>query len=194
MMKRIFFITCFSIGLILQSACSSEGDSSQSEDVTPAPGVKEKAEVIPKPKIDNYKKGGSFKIKSQEIDRTFLLRVPKSYDDTKELPLVISLHGAGENGSKSEKQSGFTALAQKENFIVTYPTGLIFGSRTGPAWTFFQTTSNGKEFNDVVFINDLINKIKSELKIDSKRIYLVGHSNGIQFLIEMGWSQQLIYL
>jgi len=185
-MKKLIFITCIGFCLILNSACSSDEvkeEKQTKENIIPQP----KEDIIKKKEEEeDYSKGGSFEIESQELKRKFIIRVPKSYDGTQEVPLVISLHGATENGSSSEKQSGFTSLGNKENFIVTYPTGLVFGTRTKPAWTFFQSISRGKEYNDVVFINDLIKKISTELKIDKKRVYLVGHSNGAFFSYAFG--------
>jgi polyhydroxybutyrate depolymerase len=105
--------------------------------------------------------------------RDYVLHVPASYDRRKPAPLVISLHGAGLWGAAQRDISGWDAVADREGFIVVYPSGTGKGPRVwrtvieGPALT-----------RDVLFISDLIDKLSAEYNIDPARIYANGLSNG----------------
>lgn len=101
--------------------------------------------------------------------REYLLYVPRSYDGSKPVPLVISLHGAGGWPVQQMQFSGWNRFAEREGFIVVYPAGIAdFGPRI---WKTGGT-------RDVRFISDLIDKLESEYDIDRERIYVNGLSNG----------------
>jgi polyhydroxybutyrate depolymerase len=105
--------------------------------------------------------------------REYLLYVPRSYDRSRPTPLVISMHGAGLWGAAQKDISQWNTVAEREGFIVVYPSGARgsgprvwrMGSEAGPA-------------RDVTFISDLIDKLSADYNIDSARIYADGFSNG----------------
>jgi len=105
--------------------------------------------------------------------REYLLHVPRSYDRSKPMPLVISMHGAGLWGAVQKEISQWNDLADEQRFIVVYPSGLggqgvrIWRAQPGPELT-----------KDVRFISELIDTLKASYNIDSTRIYANGLSNG----------------
>jgi len=103
--------------------------------------------------------------------REYFLYVPRSYDRTKPTPLVISMHGAGGWPVQQRDLSLWNDLADREGFIVVYPSGI---SGRGP-----RTWRVGRNFQtDVRFISDLIDKLQARYNIDPLRIYANGISNG----------------
>jgi len=110
--------------------------------------------------------------------RNYTLRIPDSYDSNVASALVIVLHGFGSRPEFIENNTQFTALGAQENFITVYPSGLQ-DNQGRRFWT-----SNGRinseetDYDDIIFIQDLINSLKSELNIDENRIYITGNSNG----------------
>ena len=111
--------------------------------------------------------------------RTYLVHVPSDYNPQEPLPLVVVIHGAFDTAKGMEKFSGFSDLADRENFIVLYPNGMgILG--------FFQHWNAGHccgkaakdKVDDVGFIAAAIGDLSARLKIDPDRIYMVGFSNG----------------
>lgn len=112
--------------------------------------------------------------------RTYLLHFPPDYDGTVALPLVIVLHGGGGNARGVAEMTGFNAEADAGGFIVVYPDG------TGALGDRILTWNSGNccgyamdhNVNDVGFIDALISKLESELRIDSDRIFATGISNG----------------
>ena len=105
--------------------------------------------------------------------RKYLLYVPRSYDRNKPAPLVISMHGAGGWPAQQRNVSGWNRLADREGFIVVYPSGIENG---GPrVW---RVESGPGLMDDVRFISDLIDEIERSSNIDRSRIYANGLSNG----------------
>jgi polyhydroxybutyrate depolymerase len=113
------------------------------------------------------------------IRRSYLLHFPKGYDRTRPLPLVVVLHGGFGTARAMEEESGFSAIADKEQFFVAYPNGVgLFG------W--LQHWNAGHccglamrwEVDDVDFVSKVIHQISRQVQVDSSRIYIVGYSNG----------------
>ena len=55
--------------------------------------------------------------------REYVLHVPKRYDGSKPVPLVISIHGADNWPSFQMELSQWNPVADEEGFIVVYPGG-----------------------------------------------------------------------
>jgi polyhydroxybutyrate depolymerase len=112
-------------------------------------------------------------IVSSGLTRDYLLFVPKSYDRSRPAPLVISMHGATLWGAAQRDLSQWNAIAEREGFIVVYPSGL---AGNGPrVWRLSSPIGVPR---DVTFISDLIDKLRAEYNIDPARIYADGLSNG----------------
>lgn len=105
--------------------------------------------------------------------REYELYVPRSYDRTKPAPLVISMHGAGGWGAQQMNMSRWNRLAERERFIVVYPSGA-----DGPGPRIWHVGQEPDLMNDVRFIAELIDKLKASYNIDATRIYANGFSNG----------------
>jgi polyhydroxybutyrate depolymerase len=111
--------------------------------------------------------------------RSYLLHIPKSYDRTKPLPLVVALHGGFGTAEKMAYETGFSEIADREGFLVLYPNGIsLFG------WLQHWNARHccGKamkdDIDDVGFIALVIQQACRYLKVDRARIYLMGYSNG----------------
>jgi polyhydroxybutyrate depolymerase len=120
--------------------------------------------------------------------REYLLYVPKSYDRSKPTPLVISMHGAGLWGAAQKEASQWNDLADRQSFIVVYPSGVggkgvrIWRAQPGPGL-----------MKDVRFISELIDTLKASYNIDSTRIYANGLSNGggMSFVLSCTMSNRI---
>ena len=120
--------------------------------------------------------------------RDYFLYVPKSYDPTKPTPLVISMHGAGTWPVQQMNLSGWNRVADREGFIVVYPSGT---KGVGPrVWHVGRGSGAAR---DVRFIADLIDKLEASYNIDRTRIYANGMSNGggMSFLLSCTLSDRI---
>ena len=106
------------------------------------------------------------------IKRTLVLYVPKTYDGTKPVPLVVALHGSGGTG-KGFQYTGFNQKAEEYNFIVVYPDAYDHQWNIGN-----QYDTQSPKLDDVGFISLLITTISNQYKIDQSRVYATGHSRG----------------
>jgi polyhydroxybutyrate depolymerase len=111
--------------------------------------------------------------------RTYLLHVPANYDANQKTPLVLVLHGATQSPESVERMSGMSELADRENFLVAYPSGTGRLSRV-PTWNSGNCCGYALEnhVDDVAFIRALIDELEREYPVDPKRVYVTGISNG----------------
>jgi polyhydroxybutyrate depolymerase len=105
--------------------------------------------------------------------REYLLYIPKSYDPIRPTPLVISMHAAGLWGAAQRETSLWDSLADREGFIVVYPSGV--GGKGVRIWRAEPGAGLAK---DVRFISELIDTLQASYNIDSTRIFANGLSNG----------------
>ncbi|MBV3388032.1 alpha/beta hydrolase family esterase [Segatella copri] len=95
--------------------------------------------------------------------RKTLTYVPKNVE--KSPALVISLHGMNQDPEYQQKQTQWSALADTEGFIVTYPLG------NNRMW---DTGGMG----DVKFVEAIMKDMELKHNVDKNRIYLSGFSMG----------------
>lgn len=112
-------------------------------------------------------------------DRQTSLRVPENFDESKDYPLVVVLHGYGANGFVQESYFQSKAYATNGDAFVMAPDGLV--DDTGKQ--FWNADSQccdfgGKNPDDVGFIGGLIDDVSKDWPIDANKVFLIGHSNG----------------
>jgi polyhydroxybutyrate depolymerase len=90
------------------------------------------------------------------------------------LPVVLALHGAGQDGAFFEDYSGFSVLADAEGFLAVYPYATVSGLH--PFWTINDNRPGAAD--DVHFISDLLDSVEASQCVDARRIYATGVSNG----------------
>jgi polyhydroxybutyrate depolymerase len=119
-------------------------------------------------------------IKVMGMRRYYLLHVPAGYRPEKKIPLVIVIHGAFSTPRQMEKQSDFSKVANREGFLVAYPSGAfgIFGFLKH--WNAGHCCGKAAEENidDVGFLLKVMDDIQADYSVDTSRIYMAGFSNG----------------
>ena len=114
-------------------------------------------------------------LESGGVEREFLLHIPRRYKQVSKkapVPLVVMLHGRTGSGKLAARPYyGWKRLADKEDFVVVFPTALGKPTSWKGAW-------RGKPTEDSVFLAELIELLKGELKIDERRVFMTGHSSG----------------
>lgn len=110
-----------------------------------------------------------------KLERSYYLYVPKRESKVPR-PLVIVLHGGGGNPAAIAGRTGFSAMAERENFLVAYPLG------TGrlPSWNAGNCCGYAlrTEIDDVAFIKQMVADIFKKTSVDTTRVYVTGFSNG----------------
>lgn len=121
----------------------------------------------------------SYDFKDADKQMEYALYVPDGYDAKKSYPLMVALHGLNSNPRQILGYPGFTKLAQKHGYILAAPMGYNtrgwYGGRgqTSRRWD----PMNLGELSEKDVIN-VLEIVRGEFNVDSKRIYLMGHSMG----------------
>jgi polyhydroxybutyrate depolymerase len=117
-----------------------------------------------------------------EVDgrtRSYLVHVPPSYDGKTTYPVVLAFHGAATNGQIMARFCGLSEKADSAGFIVVYPNGtgrneklLTFNAGNCCAYAALHN------IDDVKFTRILLGDLKQSVRVDPKRIFVTGMSNG----------------
>lgn len=115
---------------------------------------------------------GSIEINGRE--RTFQAYVPKGL--APQAPLVIAMHGSGENGNALRVETGyaFERLADERGFAVVYPNG------QNGHWDTCEMDQDAQKpgIDDVRFLTALADRFIGEIGTDRNRVFGVGLSEG----------------
>ena len=108
------------------------------------------------------------------LTRTYLVHLPPAASAGRPLPLLLALHGRLGDGQGQASLTGFNAVADQYGFIVVYPDGYqrswADGRGTSPADT--------AGVDDVAFLGALLDQVGMQHKVDTRRVYVTGMSNG----------------
>jgi len=102
--------------------------------------------------------------------RVYYLYVPSTIKAETPTPLIVTLHGSNRTGITLVEK--WKDLAKKEGIIIA-----------GPDATNIQGWGSPQDGPD--FLRDLVESLKEKYPINSKRVYLFGHSAGAIFSLEM---------
>ena len=117
-------------------------------------------------------------IQYDNLERCWLLLVPMSLNESGNVPLVVDIHGGGDDMYQQRWTSDFANISMEQGFIVAYPQG--HNDLWNMGWDSI-TCSVGivcPEEDDVGFILQIVDTIMQNHSIDNSRIYLTGWSNG----------------
>jgi polyhydroxybutyrate depolymerase len=114
------------------------------------------------------------------LQRNFILHLPPRYDSQKDLPLVLAFHGGGGSAQQLLDSCGLAAKADKEGFILVAPNGTGIFRKRLLTWNvgFGFGYAMRSHIDDIGFVHKLIEKLEGALRIDPKRIFATGISNG----------------
>ena len=110
------------------------------------------------------------------INRTYYVSYPDNISEHESVPLIINMHGFGGNALSQRYYSEMDEFAHEQGIAVVYPQGIVnsIGSTSWNVGTFWDFSN----FDDVGFIEEMIDKICNDFNIDQDRIYACGMSNG----------------
>jgi polyhydroxybutyrate depolymerase len=134
-------------------------------------------------------------LRHQDQVRSYLLHLPETAepggskaDRSERLPLVMVLHGGGGNAANAARMSGMSAIADRENFLVVYPNGSGRLRRAMLTWNAGNCCGKAldDQVDDVGFLNAVIDDVAQRHRIDPRRVYVTGLSNGGMMAYRLG--------
>lgn len=134
-------------------------------------------------------KTAGFTFSEEEINgetRRWITYVPSSYDGSKAVPVVMSIHGYTASAASMVEESRWHEIAEKEGFIVVYPQGMVrdlpmMGNVPCAMWlggAFTMLAGQMDPMTDAVVLNTILDKTEAAYNVDKSRVYCTGHSNG----------------
>ena len=112
-------------------------------------------------------------INVNELNRSYLLELPKNYDASKEYPLIIGLHGRTNNNVMVKGymwlMGGWRRWIEAHEVITAYPAWMW-------AWPF-----TWHQVQNIDFFDAMMQDIANNLCIDKSDVHIVGHSLGAYF-------------
>jgi polyhydroxybutyrate depolymerase len=110
------------------------------------------------------------------LDREFLLYLPASLLKDEAVPLVFVYHGGGGEAKGTMNLTKFNSVADRGKFIAIYPQGV------GKSWNDGRVTkvsqAHRDEIDDVAFFDVMLERLSEDHRIDPKRVFVTGISNG----------------
>jgi polyhydroxybutyrate depolymerase len=102
----------------------------------------------------------------------------------------VAFHGGGSYSAAARFESRFDEVADKNGFIVVYPSGtnqLRFPKDRFLTWNDGRPYSDGKPnaIDDVGFTAAMLDDIARFVPVDRQRVYAAGYSNGAQFVYRL---------
>ncbi|GMU61018.1 MAG: hypothetical protein AMXMBFR34_27810 [Myxococcaceae bacterium] len=118
--------------------------------------------------------GGDALIAARPYDVT----VPPQYDGGAALPMVVLLHGYSADAASQDLYFGLSSLARQRGFFVVLPNG----TRNASLLRFWNATDAccafGEPVDDVAYLTAVMDDMQRRFRVDPKRVYFTGHSNG----------------
>lgn len=118
------------------------------------------------------------------LERHYLLYLPSRLARNGTAALVLVFHGRGSDGPRMEQLTGFSDLADRDRFAVVYPDGIDYSWNDGRVVP--GSRAYRRRIDDVGFIAALIDTLTLELRLDPRRIFATGLSNGGSFAHYVG--------
>ena len=132
---------------------------------TPAPEV---------PRLSGKLTRGSIEVRG--LRRTYRTYVPRGL--AKGAPLVVVMHGAGENGARIRIETGygFERLADEHGFAVVYPNA--YEGYWDVCNIVGDFKANGLTVDDVGFLTGMVDNLAGEIGVDPGRVFAAVSSLG----------------
>lgn len=137
----------------------------------------------------------SLTLKVGDLERHYLIHLPKVYDGKKPMPVVIMFHGGGGVARAAMKETHWTDKADQAGFLAVFPEGSAPDpTKRGNFRTNPQGWNDGsgrfhageKNIDDVAFAKALLDDLSARFNVDRRRMYLTGFSNGSSLTYRLG--------
>ncbi|MGA8765234.1 MAG: hypothetical protein WB562_20370 [Candidatus Sulfotelmatobacter sp.] len=143
-----------------------------------------------------------------DVPRTYVVHLPKGYDQQQHYPVVLLLHGLNQGAEEMARLTHFNDQADKNSIIAVYPNALngrwnigFAEARLYPRGPYRRRGPWGPGYpppprqrreegprpaTDVEFLNQMLDKLANTYSIDTHRIYATGLGEGGFMTLRIG--------
>jgi poly(hydroxyalkanoate) depolymerase family esterase len=118
----------------------------------------------------------------------YFVYTPEGYKVGSAVPLLVMLHGCGQNALDFAAGTGMNQLAEQHGFIVVYPQQLS-KSNQGLCWNWFSSGNQYRGSGEPARIANIVRSMQqdsAQWTIDPQRIYVAGLSAGAAMAVILG--------
>ena len=173
--RSVLLSACAALAL-LTSACGSSSEQASDNNLSQEQTA---ARVAPAPTkgcslATSTQTPGSSETKTIKVggtSRSFVVHLPRNYDSSKPLPVVLDFHGMGSNGLQQMLVSGISHMSDQKNFIAIAPNAVDGLWKISPE-------GGGSVSSEIAFLKAMTNYIDNNYCVDGERVYSMGMSQG----------------
>lgn len=114
----------------------------------------------------------------------YKLFIPDAYTGAP-LPLIVMLHGCGQDAADFADGTGMNALAEKFHCLVAYPEQ-AYSANGGKCWNWFEEDHHQRGQGEPALIAGITQKIIAEYAVDTTRVCVAGLSSGGAMAVILG--------
>jgi poly(hydroxyalkanoate) depolymerase family esterase len=114
----------------------------------------------------------------------YKLFIPSAYNGTP-LPLIVMLHGCGQNADDFACGTRMNELAEKFHCLVAYPEQSC-GANGANCWNWYDKAHHERGKGEPALISGAVQKILSEYAVDETRVWVAGLSSGGAMAVILG--------
>lgn len=136
-----------------------------------------------------------FAFEKDGLPRRYVVHVPKSYDGHMPVPVVIMYHGGGGKAAVAMRETRLPEKSEQAGFLAVFPEGnppdpTKRASFQGNPQTWNDGSGRfhaGKaNIDDVGFTETMLDDLSKNYRVDPRRIYVTGFSNGSSMAYRLG--------
>jgi len=117
--------------------------------------------------------------------RSYKLFVPSGANASRRLPLVVMLHGCGQDPDLFARDTRMNELAEVESFLVVYPEQSA-AHNGRKCWNWFDPAHQTRAAGEPAEIVAIVDAVSTEFLLDPKRIYAASLSAGAAMAVVLG--------
>lgn len=121
-------------------------------------------------------------------DQRYQVHLPPQHDGTARLPVVMAIHGCGMTGygwNSMKATTQFNSLADREGFIVVYPTQRMFENKVN-CWNSGDPRQQHRNSGDPALLAGVARQVVEEFNADPDQVHVIGASSGAGTAVILG--------
>lgn len=127
--------------------------------------------------------------------RMHIVHVPRQYDHTRPIPVIVVLHGGGGSARFAYRVHGWPELAERETCLIVFPEGTLEDPTKPPSlrdnlrlWNDGSTRSAvaRRNVDDIGYLTSVLDDLQTSFNVDPNRIFVTGFSNGASMTFRVG--------